>query len=226
MQRANEAYQAGNYAEALRQYKALQAQGYQSEALYYNLGNSYFRLDSLGKAVLYYERALLLDPDDADLQHNLSVARQKLADEIDALPDFFLMEWWRQASLSLPKNGWSALAVIFLWLGMSGLVFWILGKARKLKKIGFVVGIIFLAFSGLFFALANSRVQLEENSRRAIIIRREVALRSAPDEVSESLRLLHEGTTIRLLDQIGNWYKIELLDGNQGWLPKPAAEEI
>lgn len=226
MQRANEAYQAGDFAEAKRQYVALAEQGYQSEALYYNLANSYFRLDSLGKAVLYYERALLLDPGDADIQHNLEIVREQLPDEIDALPAFFLAKWWRNTSLAMSKSGWSTLALIAIWLGIGGLAIWLLGRERKFKKIGFVTGLILLVLGGVFFALAGSRVQLEDNSRRAVVMQTAVAMHSAPDEASEALMELHEGTTLRLLDQIGEWYKVELMDGNQGWLPKPAVEEI
>jgi len=226
MLRANEAYQSGNFAEAMRQYLALAEQGYRSEALYYNLGNACYRLDSVGRAVLYYERALLLDPDDQDITHNLQVIRDQLPDEIDPLPVFFLTAWWRSASLSMPETSWSTLALVALWLGFGGFSLWLLGNQRQLKKVGFAAGIVLLLLSGLFFAFANSRVQLEDDSAREVILAAEVALRSAPDQASEALLELHEGTTLRLLDQIGDWYKIELLDGNQGWLPKSSVAEI
>jgi len=226
MQRANEAYQSGNFAEAMRQYLALVEQGYRSEALYYNLGNAYYRLDSVGKAVLYYERALLLDPGDQDITHNLEVIRDQLPDEIDPLPVFFLTAWWRRVSLSMSETSWSALSLVCLWLGIGGFSLWLLGSQRKLKKVGFAAGIVLLLLSGLFFAFANSRAQLEDDSNRAVILAAEVALHSAPDQASEALLELHEGATLRLLDQIGDWYKVEMLDGNQGWLPKSSVEEI
>ncbi len=226
LQVANETYRAGNFEESTKQYEALLEQGYRSEALYYNLANSYFRLGRQGRAVLNYERALMLDPTDADTQHNLRVLRSRLPDDIEVLPEFFLEKWWRNISLSLSAESWGTFALVCLWLGVGGLILWLLGKKRQLKKNGFAAGVILLVFSGLAFVLANYHHQLDQNSGRGVVMQSRAAMHSAPDDESQVIRELHEGATILIVDKIGDWYKIALLNGEEGWLPKDTFEKI
>lgn len=225
-QAANEAYRAGNFEEAATQYEAILKDGYRSEALYYNLANSYFRQGQQGRAVLNYERALMLDPTDVDTQHNLRVVRSRLPDDIEVLPEFFLEKWWRNISLSLSTQRWGALVLVFLWLGMAGVIMWLLDKRRQIKKIGFTLGVIFLIFSGLSFLFTSHNHQLDQDSGRAVIMQPQVAMRSAPDIESQVIRDLHEGATIRIVDKIGDWCKVTLLNGEEGWLPQDAFEKI
>lgn len=223
---ANKAYQQNDFTGAIQQYEALLKQGYRSAALYYNLGNSYYRTRDLGKAILNYERALLLDPHDADIKHNLQFVQSQLPDEIDPLPAFFLSKWWNALSGLLSAQTWSVLALILLWIGITGLSLWLLGTKRVYKKIGFVAGIIVLAISLFAFTLANSRTDIIQNSGRAVVLQKEIVLRSAPDTQSKEVFVLHAGSTVKLLDKIGDWHKVRLGDGVQGWLPDQSLERI
>lgn len=223
---ANAAYQNNDFIAAIRQYEVLLQNGYHSEALYYNLGNSYYRINDFGKAVLYYERALLLNPNDADAKHNLQVVRDRLPDEIDILPEFFIFRWQNTLSAWLSINNWAILTLVLIWLGVAGLSLWLLGKARWYKKIGFVAGVGLLVLGLLAFAVANSRNQRIKESNRAVVLAKEVVLRSAPDEQSKEVFTLHAGATVQLLDQIGEWHKVSLQNGEQGWLPDTSFERI
>ncbi|MBK7872798.1 MAG: tetratricopeptide repeat protein [Saprospiraceae bacterium] len=226
LQRANKAYQAGDFAEALTQYEALVEEGYRSEALYYNLANSYYRTNKIGKAILFYERALMLDPNDSDIRHNLQVAQSHLQDEIEALPTFFLTKWINNLTLEFATNTWTILALISLWVGIAGLAVWILSKVRRTKKIGFTAGVILISLSFIAFAIANYRSQLDQDSRRAVVMQPKVALHSAPDTQSTVVIEVHEGITVSLLDKIGEWYKVSLPNGEEGWLPQNSFERI
>jgi tetratricopeptide (TPR) repeat protein len=223
---ANAAYQKNDFAAAISQYETLLQQGYRSEALYYNLGNSYYRTGNLGKAVLNYERALLLDPNDEDTRHNLQLVQNKLPDDLDALPEFFLFRWWKDLSGLFSVNTWAVLAMSLLWLGAAGLIIWLLGKKRFYKKTGFILGTSSLIISGLFFFFTNDRAQEITNSGRAVVLQPEITLRSAPDAASKVVLVIHAGNTVRLLDQIGDWHKVALRNGEQGWLPKESLERI
>lgn len=223
---ANQAYQQKDFATAIQQYEALLQQGYRSAALHYNLGNSYYRTNDLGKAVLNYERALLLDPNDADIKHNLQFVQDKLLDEIDPLPDFFLAKGWNGLGGLFSAQTWSLLALVLLWLGIAGLSVWLLSRVRLYKKIGFIAGSSLVIVSLIAFALANSRTKMIQDSGRAVVLEREIVLRSAPDNQSKEVFVLHSGATVQLLDQIGDWYKVSLRDGVQGWLPKESFERI
>ena len=116
--------------------------------------------------------------------------------------------------------------MIFFWLGMGGLMLWLAGRSRQQKKTGFIFGLLLITISLLPFYLAFDRKKQESNSGLAVIMAAEVNLRSAPDESSAAVLLLHEGTSVDLTDQIGEWYKVELQNGEQGWLPKRKLEKI
>jgi len=223
---ANQAYQDKENSEAIEKYEAILNEGYHSLDLYYNLGNAYYRNGEIGKSILNYERALLLNPNDGDVQFNLSLARQQLKDNFEVLSTFFLTRWWRSLRQLASSTSWSILAMLVLWTGIGGFVLWLMGQARKTKKRGFFVGVVCLVGSMFLFSLAFSRTKFEENSGQAIILSSTVSLQNAPDEASTQILQLHEGTKVKLLDQIGDWHKVKLSDGDQGWLPDKALEQI
>ncbi|MEN0003819.1 MAG: tetratricopeptide repeat protein [Bacteroidota bacterium] len=226
LESANTKYKAKDYTGAIKAYEAVLATGLQSEALYYNLGNAYYRNNQYGKAILYYERALLLDPTDADIRHNLQLAEAQKTDEIAVIPTFFLSRWWYNGSLSLGPNGWSVVGMLCLWLGVGGLILWLMGPNRTRKKQGFLAGIGLLVLSLLPLSLAFSAKQYLQNSQEAVVTKPEVSLYSAPDTLSQSLRLLHEGTKVQMIDSLSNWHKVQLSNGDEGWMAMEDVEEI
>ncbi len=227
-QEANELYLANEFSTAIEKYESILDQGFRSSELYYNLGNAYYKVNMPGKAVLNYERALKLATAESrkDIEHNLAVIRKNSPDEIEALPQFFLKRWKNNLQYLLSSKSWSITAMIFFWLGMGGLMLWLAGRSRQQKKTGFIFGLLLITISLLPFYMAFDRKKQESNSGLAVIMAAEVNLRSAPDESSAAVLLLHEGTSVDLTDQIGEWYKVELQNGEQGWLPKRKLEKI
>lgn len=223
---SNEAYRGKAYREAIEGYEALAAAGYRSEALFYNLANSYYRIGALGRARLNYERARLIDPDDKDLLHNLAVLRREQADALEAIPEFFLLRWWKNTRRLLGEAGWSVSGLLLLWAGCGGLVLWLLGQKRSHRKWGFLIGIGLILLSVLPFSLAASRQAAVRNSDIAVVLTTEVVLRSAPDPQSKPILTIHEGLAVGLLDRIGEWYKVRLSNGEQGWLPMSSLERV
>ena len=225
-EKANDAYQSKKYSEAIGLYEQLIEKEYQSPELEYNLGNSYFRQNELGRAILHYERALLLSPNDADVSHNLEYARSQLTDEFSRLPQFFLTKLWENMRLSMSATAWGITAIIIWWAGMIGLGIWLFGKSRSQKKKGFFYGLVALFISLLPLSLALSRANIDEDSRHAILLKKEAALRSAPEINGTEIVTIHEGLKIKLLDEIGGWWQVELPDGEKGWLNGEAMERI
>ena len=223
---ANEAYTQGQYQQAIETYEAVLATGSVSSELYYNLGNAYFKTKQKGKAILNFERALLANPSDEDAAYNLEIINQQLADNLDRVDTFFLKKWWQNFYRTATSGFWSFLTLSFLWLGVGGLMLWLLGKERAKKKQGFIGGIVLLLLSLLFFLAASSQASFEQNSHLAILIEPVLDLKNGPDEKSTSLLKIHEGLKVELLDQIDTWYKVKLSNGEQGWLPKESVEEI
>lgn len=220
--KAAEAYQDKQYTVAFDLYQELVDDGYVSAALYYNLANVCYRQNKLGLAILYYEKALKLAPRDQEIKANLALAKRQQLDQIDPLPAFFLDRWRHGIQSLFSSNTWSIIGAALLWLGAAGLILWILGRARKQRKWGFIVGVSLLIFSILPFYLASSRAQFERHSGMAVLLESEYGLRSAPEEGSKVLVPLHEGVKLVIIDQIGDWLKVKLEDGEQGWLPERA----
>lgn len=222
----NAAYQKNDFGLAVKSYQAALQAGYESAELHYNLGNAFFRLDKTGKAILHYERALLLDPGDADTKHNLAVANAKLQDAFEPLPDFFLTRWWNGTRMAFSATAWGILTLLLWWGGFSGYCLWQLGESRASKKKGFTLGALCLFLSLLPFGLALSRANYDGNTNYAIILQNTASLRSAPDEAGAEVFQLHEGSKVRLLDRLQDWYRVRLPNGEEGWLKSGDFEEI
>ncbi len=226
LQSANEAYQQSDYQKAIAQYEQLLSEGYQSEAIHYNLANSYYQARQLGKAILHYERALLFNPANEDIRFNLAVAKQNVKGEIDPVPPFFLKSWWLACRNLVGSTTWALLALLLLWAGMAGLSLWQLGRSRKDKKRGFLTGAVLLGLSILPLALGWSAYRHQADTGEGVLTVAKTGLRSGADEASQEIRQIHEGTHLELLDQISVWYKVRLENGETGWLRGDSFEEI
>lgn len=223
---ANEAFQKKDFEKAAQLYGEVLAAGFRSPEVEYNLGNAHYRLGRLGPAILHYERALVLSPNDAETQHNLNLARQQVKGDIEPLPEFFLTGWWRQVRGSAGADTWGVVALLLWWGGFAGLTLWQLGKTRRRKKLGFLVGAICLIVSILPFSLAMSRAAYEQNTKTAIVLEPVAPLRSAPDDASTQVKQIFEGTKVKLLENLSGWWQVKLANGEVGWLNGGVLEEI
>lgn len=226
LQQAADFYQKEDYARAVSIYEDLLKAGYASAGLHYNLGNAYFKTGDLGKAVLHYEKGLKLAPGDEDLRFNLKIAQGRQTDQIDALPPFFLLQWWMRLRNLMPANAWSLTGILMLWGCGAGLTVWQFGRSRTWRKRGFAAAFTLAPLALLFFALAFSRQSFEQHTHQAIVTVDKTELRIAPDPESKELRPLHAGAKSWLEDRIGDWYKVKLSNGEVGWLPVGVVEEI
>ena len=227
-QQANELYKGNSFSSAIEIYKDIEAEGYRSPELYFNLGNAYYKINEPGKSVLYYERALMIATAESrgDIKYNLELIRKRLPDEIEVLSPFFLKRWKDDLQQFASEKGWTIVGLVFFWMGIGGILVWLTGKSRAQKKLGFLAGLSLLIFSSFPFYMAIESTAPAESSKLAVIMTDEIAMRSAPDEVSNLIMTLHEGTSVELLDQIGKWYKVKLLNGEQGWLPIKVLEKV
>lgn len=224
--RGNTAYQQGNYQEAVEAYESLLADGHESVSLYHNLGNTYFRINKLGLAVLNYERALQIDPKDEECLHNLKVAKGQLKDLQVGIEKSGIVKIWLSIQQSLSSSAWNWIGIVLIWLGVGGLILWLVSQVRSQKKLGFLGGISLLLLSIIPFLLAHGRAQHQHNSNKAIIMVEETILKAAPETDSKTVLKLHEGTKVTIIDQIGSWNRVRLEDTSEGWLPKDVTEII
>ncbi|MCR4823992.1 MAG: BatD family protein [Bacteroidales bacterium] len=221
------AYTDGDWAGAADAWSAIRALGIESPELYYNLGNACFKQDDLAHAILNYERALKLDPSYSDARFNLEFAQGFVQDKIEAVPEFFLEQWGRKVCWLLPSDTWAVLFILFFAAALGCVLLFLLGGRTGTRKAGFICGIVALVLSLLCLDFALWQRRDYRKADGAVITRPVTTVQSSPGrDASKDLFVLHEGTKVKLLDEVGSWRNIELADGRQGWLPSEDMEVI
>jgi len=214
---ANKAYEAGDYKAAIHEYEQL-AELYQSSDLYKNLGNAHFRLNNLGKAILYYEKAVKINPSDQDARFNLSFAKNKTLDRLGDEGDDKIGSFFRQIITSTPANNWALLSIVFFILFFATLVLLILNKKIKIKRLYFVLSLALAFFSIVIIIFAFQAKQYATSYSHAIIIDEKVDVKSEPIENGTDLFVLHEGAKIEIVQEKAEWVEIMLPNGTKGWV--------
>jgi len=224
--KANKAYTDGFYANAVELYKSVIAAGYESPDLYYNLGNACFKQNDFASSILYYEKARKLDPGNEDVNFNLRIANTKITDKIEPIPELFYKRWYKKLIESFSVNNWSKLGLVCLFLGLVAILFYFISKLLFMRKAGFWLGIIFVLLSLFSFLFAWQGYDEIMHRKEAIIFSPTVTIKSSPDEKSIDLFVLHEGSKVELIDNIGTWYEIRIANGSVGWLSASSVEKI
>jgi tetratricopeptide (TPR) repeat protein len=223
---ANRLYSENNFREAALVYQRIIAAGYHAAGVYYNLGNAYFRSGNIPAAILNYERAALLSPGDEDIMFNLELARSRVRDRIESLPQFFLNRWWQQARDLISGGTWAALSVFFFITTLVVISVFLFSSSMIVKKVFFWLGVSFLTVSILSFSLGIDQRNHLRNHSTAIVFAPVVPVKSSPDAYSADLFLIHEGTKVRVEESIGDWRLVRLNDGNKGWIRMEDIEMI
>lgn len=224
--KGDSAYIKEDYAAAIQIYEALLKNGEASE-VYYNLGNSYYKIGEIAKAVLNYERALLLQPGNNDIRANLEVARAKTIDKVEPTPEVFFISWTKSLINCMSVDAWATWGIVSFILLIVSLYFFIFSKQIMWKKIGFISGIIFLIITVCSNLFASQQKENLVNRNEAIVMNPSVTVRSTPSESGTSLFILHEGRKVNVKDNsMKEWKEIHLEDGKVGWVPASAIEVI
>ena len=216
-QQGNQAYRSDDLQDAIVWYQKILDTGYESSNVHYNLGNCYYKLNDIGRAVLHYEKALQLTPDDQETSMNLELANLKVRDRIVMPVPFVLIRWWGQLKGAFTTTGWTKLTLalyiltILLLIARWFLTTGILGRIIPVTLIGSLIVMLCSSFL-LYHHYRDSRTD------HAVILTRSVNVLSAPEENSTDVFMLHEGVKVQLTERRGEWIKIELPDGTNGWL--------
>lgn len=225
-QEGDSAYIKNDFTSAIQIYEALLKKGEAAE-VYYNLGNSYYKADEIAKAIINYERALLLQPGNSDIRANVDVARSKTVDKMEAVSEIFFITWTKDLIYSMSVNAWAILGIVCFVLLIVSLYFFVFSKRIIWKKVGFVLGSIFLILVVLANVFAAQQKEDLLNRDKAIIMSPSVTVRSTPNESGTSLFILHEGSKVSIKDtSMRNWKEIRLEDDKVGWVPSSAIEII
>lgn len=223
---ADSLYKNANYELALEEYLKLNRE-FESASLYYNIGNTYFQLNNLPYAILYFEKAKKFDPNDSDILFNLKIANQKIVDKVTRNKSK-LSESIHRFFFGRSVNFWPKLSVIFSALGFLLLAIYLFAPSRMLKLASFYLGIFFMIGTITAIFLSSTHLSIFKGENEAIIVAPKVDVKNAPIETGKDLFILHEGTkvSIKKSDQSRNWYEIAISSSNVGWIKKEDLEVI
>ncbi len=219
LSKANELYNNSAYDSAAVMYKKIIDKGYSSAALYYNLGNTYYKLRDYPMSIFYYEKSLKLDPNNEDAKHNLEIANAFTSDKIETVPDLFIKTWWNNLSNIFTANTWAIISLIFLAILLLCIFLYLIARTRILKKTMFFSCILLIILTTSIFSISAKKYNYIKSNNNGIIIAPTITVKSSPSTSSVDLFVLHEGSKIKILDNTGDWEKIKIANGSIGWLP-------
>ncbi len=225
-QEGNRLYQEGDFEGALSSYLRVVEAGLESGEVYYNIGNTYFKVGDLARAILHYERARRLLPSDEDVRVNLDLARSLTADEIEPLPRFWVLDAWSWWVDLLPRSILLFLVALAYVAGMTGVILLVWKRGGSAALWG---GHVALAAGGVLLVLGlNLAIQLGlGRSEEAVIMVPQVEVLSAPvDDETLIIFTVHEGTKVRVDRRAEAWAEVVLEDGKVGWVRVEVLETI
>jgi tetratricopeptide (TPR) repeat protein len=224
-QQGVQAFQNGNYADAIAHFENAAKQGQVSASLYYNLGNAYYKTDEIGRAMLNYERARRLAPNDADIDFNLQVAQLRVVDKIAFPETDYLSKVFRSFKNMLTLPQWTLVAIILYVLLAALLIIRLLVKntLSLIARHAVLPVLIVLIVASFFLGL---RIHEDMTIKEAIILEKTVAVLSGPLADATEVFALHEGVKVRIMDRSGEYVRIRLSDGKDGWVAGRTLETI
>ncbi|NVK51858.1 MAG: SH3 domain-containing protein [Flavobacteriaceae bacterium] len=217
-EKANNLYKEGKYQEAVKLYQEIEATDAVSSALYYNLGNAYYKLNSVANTIYYYEKALLLDPLNTDVKNNLAFAKRMTIDRIEALPQTFLQRLNANYLQKLSYNQWALIAVICSFIAAILFLLFYASSISIKKRVYFLTSMFSFVLLIATTTIAYNQYQIKQSKKYAIVFASKTTVKNAPTINSDEVFELHEGTKVTVLDAVDDWKKIKLADGKIGWI--------
>ena len=225
-EKGNDLYQNGKYEQAISEYNSVLATNKHSGELYFNLGNCYYKLNKVAPAIYNYEKALVLTPEDAEITNNLRFAQKLQIDEIKVIPKVGFSKMIHDFASIFHYNTWAWISIGFSALFLLFFIGYYFSQTTFTKRIYFfgmfaLIGLLLISVS-----IAISEKNDFENERPAIVFAEMVLVKSEPQMASNAIFTLHEGTKVFVMETVGNWKKIQLTDGTEGWIEKTAIKEV
>ncbi len=217
--RANAAYNKADYNSAIASYLEILEKGQHSAELYFNLGNSYYKLNQIAPSIYYYEKALLLSPNDPEIKNNLSYAQNMTLDAIDTMPEVGLSKFYRGVTGWLSFDQWAYAAVGFMLLFVVLYIAFHFFRYATRKRIAFITSLVCMLISIMAAVFAFVQYNDFIDDRPAIVFDDEITVQSDPNTSGQEVFRLHEGTKVNVLEEYNNYHKIRIADGKTGWVP-------
>ena len=161
------------------------------------------------------------------MRYNLEFARSQTQDKIDEVPEIFFEQWGHAMCYLLPSDTWAVLCIVFFALTVALVLLFLLGRTSGQRRLGFFAAIVTFIIALLGWDFAQWQKTEAERQDMAIVMRPVSSVKSSPSQDSaKDLFILHEGTRVKILDNVGGFANIELSDGRQGWISGGEIEVI
>jgi tetratricopeptide (TPR) repeat protein len=223
---AGELYGSGDYSGAAAMYRQLFEEGFRNADLFYNAGNAFYKSGDNASAILFYERAKLLSPADEDIDYNLQIARSRLTDRFETVPQLFFVRWLDFVSLLSSTNTWAVLALVMFIAALLLAVIFLTKSRAHGRLLSFWLSLASFLLALLMISLAVRNNALVNHNPKAVITCSIVTGRSAPGETGNELFVLHSGTTVTVEQELGAFREVRLPDGNKGWVRSDCMEKL
>lgn len=214
------AYNESDFERAIDEWRTCVDNGSQNADLLYNLGNAYFRNGNLGFAIYYYKSALKLRPDDEDIQHNLKFAQGMTKDKVEDEEENPILSALFKAHHALSLKVQLYVLLAFFWLAVLICIVRLLVHGSRGKNI--CTGAVFLIAMvfGVIAASATYKIIVAETEITGVVTAKDADVTSAPNDRSQTLNTLSEGTSFLVLSEQGNFVEIKLGDAIRGFVKK------
>ncbi|MCQ2608255.1 MAG: SH3 domain-containing protein [Bacteroidales bacterium] len=219
-------YKAQEYKQMINICEQQLSEGQQSAYLLYNLGNAYFKDGNMPKAIVNYERAALLAPNDSDIQHNLSFAYAQQPDNIEHVSLGFVPRLYQKMYRLCTVDVWAGCSLIFLVLLCVSLCLFLFADKLSIRKISLVTMICGFLFGLTSFFFAQSRYSELTSHEYAIVMEPTTSIKTEPMTTSMDLATIHGGIKVKITDEAFGWYKVQLGNGKEGWILTQYVERI
>ena len=212
----NRQFKNKEYELALKSYLSIEKQNIFSTELYYNIGNTYFRLNDYTNSILYYERGLRLNPNDENLNTNLKVAKARLKSDIYVVPSFFLVRWWNNISNLFTPYWWTIVSIALLLIACILFILYYFSFDKKVLLF-YSLLLSLLLFITSCFAGYTRQIQLHSKNQ-AIVFGEQTVGKDSPDKNSSDKIKILRGQKIKIVDKEDNWIKVKMEDGKEAWI--------
>ena len=223
---ADSAYARADYETAVKLYGELAEQNLTADVCY-NLGCAYYRIDDIAHSVLWFERALKLNPSDKDVLFNLELARTKTIDKIIQQHEFILFTYFRLMTNWFSLRTWTIVSILCFVLMLASLLFFWASGSVSVRKLTFSLAIVLLLVTILSNVCAMQQRNFKQTHTSGIITTPAVTVKSTPADNGNDLFVLHEGARVEIQDSsLKEWCEVSIADGKVGWIPKKAFDLI
>ena len=210
---ANKLYSESNYVEACNLYLQIIEQGSESAELYFNIGNCYYRMKDWANAIWFFEKSLQLKKK-KETQKNLELTRLNTVDKIETLPDLFYKKWWINFINIFSTKNWQLISIISIWIVC--ILFFIISKTK-------IIYFFTITILCLFITYSSNKI---DSKKYGILFSQNITVKNAPSDNGTNLFSLHSGSKIEIVDEVGEWIKIKIANGNIGWITKKHCKQL